>query len=365
MDDISQFLNGIEKSISNSKKNLSDASGVLEELDKAQTSLYEVLQKLNRAADQFSNGEFIRENIEIAFKLVDESKSSVFVENTAGAMLLSQEFSHSVFAGNLMEAVRDPNSLRMFLNYSGLESTITVDNNLDEVAGSLEDWGRAVLEVREARGGSRSTPERASKSWAVLFNNRQTSSPWAGIQQRRLSFAGKLAPYWQILDKGHANISLVSDRGGYATPTEAPTNFVSNTITDLEVMFKKELSNIKRSITRAKNKILKQADRARDLLAELDMLIVYVQENMGDVVGEISEEAALTNVVDRITERLSKTKSSIDKDKLKSIVNEVLETGTISSYNITSEGRVEVTASGATSRTRISVSVLLQMIAEG
>lgn len=366
MEDIGQFLVGIQKSIENSRSNLTITKEFINDLDKTQTNLKNVLDKLNTAIDRVNSDEFIRENIDIAFDLIRNNKNSIFIENIAHALLFSSEFNHSVFANNLIEAASQEESLYIYLNYAGLSSTITVDNNLDGVAGSLEDWGRAVLEVREATGGSKTSPERASQSWAVMFRNRQSSSPWIGIEQRRIQFAGKIAPYWEILDKGHANIHLVSDRGGYPTPSEAPARFVDKTSDELQDLFKKQISNIKRSITRTKNKLIKQVNAAKDLLLELDQLLLYVEENSGQLVGEISDEPVNTEtVVNRVIERLSKVKTSIDKEKLRVIVGEVLETGQISSYNLTSEGRVEVTAKGSRNRARISLNVLLQMIAEG
>jgi hypothetical protein len=366
MEDIGQFLVGIQKSIENSRENLNTTQDFVNDLDKTQANLRKVLEKLDSAIDRVNSDEFVRENVEIAFDLIRNSKNSIFVENAAQALLFSSEFNHSVFANNLIQSVSQEESIHVSLNYAGLNSTIIVDNNLNEVAGSLEDWGRAVLEVRDSQGGSKTSPERASQSWAVMFRNRLSSSPWAGIEQRRIQFAGKPAPYWEILDKGHANIRLVSDRGGYATPSEAPTRFVDKTTEDLQELFKKQLINIKRSITRAKNKLIKQTNTAKNLLLELDELFFYVEENSAQLMGEISDEPVDTEVVvNRVIERLSKVKTSIDKEKLRVIVSEVLETGQISSYNLTSEGRVEVTAKGSRGRARISLNVLLQMIAEG
>ncbi len=357
------FLSAISKSIKDARDNVSKADKTLDDVYNSQQNLEKVIEKLQNALSELSSDLVIRKSIEDIFEFIKIQKSSLLVSRIGEALLSSSEFDDPVFAPYLIQAASKPDSLLMFLNYSGLGSTITVDNNLNEVAGSLEDWGRAVSAVR---GKTRTDPEQASSSWANLFSSKSNNSLWNNIQQERAIFSGKLAPFWEILDKGHANIHLSSDRGGYATPTEAPTHFVSDTIDDLEELFKKQILSLEKSLLRAKEKLIKKSELAKTLLLELNDISEFIDENSDRIVGEISDESVPVNtIISSIEERLKKTQAYIDTSKLKTIVEELLETGTVSSYKITSAGRIEVTASGSTSRARVSINVLLEMIAQG
>lgn len=363
MDDISEFLNSVDQSIQQAKRDVDSLKPVLDNIDKTISNLVEVRNKLISSFRQLDDDSVIRKSVEAAVQNINAAKTNTLLENISRAIDLSSEFGNPVFAPYLIQAASNPEALIINFQYSGLSSKIEVDNNMNAVAGSLEDWGRAVLAVR---GNSKSSPDQASSSWANLFRSRGNNNLWERIESERGIFSGKLAPFWEILDKGQSGIRLSSDRGGYPTPSEAPTHFIDNTIKELEDGFKRQLSNIKGSITRAKNKLSKKIERADSLLLELESLVNYADDNAGELADNISDEGAVVStIVTKIVDRYEKTRNSINQNKLQAIITEILETGTLANYSITADGRIEVTATGSSSRARVSLNTILQLIAEG
>lgn len=363
MEDISEFLNSLDKTIQQAKKDINILKPLLNDIDKVSSSLQEVKEKLNLSLMQLDNDDTIRKSVDSLFQSIKEIKTRTLMKYINEAINSSSEFNDPVFAPYLISAASNEESLIITLQYSGTTSRIEVDNNMNEVAGSLEDWGRAVSAVR---GNSKSNPDKASSSWANLFRGRSSNGLWESIERERGTFSGKLAPFWEILDKGHASIRLSSDRGGYPTPSEPPSHFIDNTIKELEESFKRRLSGVKSSITRAKNKITSKINKANTLLSELENLVQYVDSNAGELAENISDENPIASkIIDRIEERFSRTRASINREKLQTIVTELLETGEVSSYYINPDGRIEVTATGSVDRARVNINTLLQMIAEG
>ncbi len=363
MEEISEFLETLEKSIQSAKKEVNNLKPLLSNIDETMGKLIEVKGKLNNSLIQLDSDEITRKSVESLFQSIEEEKSTTLLRYITDAISFSSEFNDPVFAPYLLRAAEKDNAIIVSLQYAGTSSKIEVENNMNEVAGSLEDWGRAVS---SARGNSKSSPDKASSSWANLFRSKDSNGLWESIEKERGIFSGKLAPFWEILDKGQASARLSSDRGGYPTPSEAPTHFIDNTIKDLEESFKRRLSGIKSSITRARNKLKSKINKAEILMLDLENLIDYSDSNIGEISENISDgNSTVLSIVEKINSRYSKIKTSISQEKLQTIVAELLETGDVSSYYINPDGRIEVTAVGSSNRARVNINTILQLVAEG
>ncbi len=363
MEEISEFLDTLGKSIQQAKKDADSLKPILNEIDKTTLNLLEVKEKLNNAMLELENDDITRKSVDSLLQSVEEIKISTLVKHLSEAINSSSEFNDPVFAPYLLQAASKDEALIITLQYAGTSSKIDVENNMNAVAGSLEDWGKAVSAVR---GDSKSSPNKASSSWANLFRSKDSNSLWESIERERGIFSGKIAPFWEILDKGHASIRLSSDRGGYPTPSEAPSHFIDSTTKEIEESFKRRLSGIKSSVTRAKNKLKSKISKVDMLLIELENLIDFADSSMGEIAENISDEnPAVSKVLEKINNRYSKAQTSISQEKLQKVVSELLETGEVSSYYINPDGRIEVTATGSPNRARVNVNTLLQIIAEG
>lgn len=363
MDESFEFLQALQTSIQQAKKDVERLKSILGNVDETKLNLIEVREKLSSSLNQLDSDDVVRKNVDTLFREIKEVKENILLKHISEAISSSSEFNDPVFAPYLLQAASNEEALIVTLQYSGTSSKIEVDNNMNAVAGSLEDWGRAVSAVR---GDSKSNSNKASSSWANLFRSKSSNSLWESIERERGIFSGKLAPFWEILDKGHSGIRLSSDRGGYPTPSEPPSHFIDDTIKELEGAFKRRLSSIKGSITRAKAKLNSKISKADRLLLELDNLIDYADSTAGEITENISDEGSIaSDVVQKVLSRYDKTRGLINNEKLLVITRELLETGEVSSYYINPDGRIEVTAPGSVGRARINISTILQLISEG
>src|SRR5690349_13985536 len=141
----------------------------------------------------------------------------------------SDEFSKPWYKEALANVAQEPDIYRIVPYGSGWGMRISVIIGFDEAAGTISDWAHGITGYRDELGvryGSEGTNRglKATNYWyRKVYKN-------AGLAnetfQNRLSYAGKPAPFWQILNSG--SISLPSDRkdGSFNPVPSAPTDFI-------------------------------------------------------------------------------------------------------------------------------------------
>lgn len=209
---------------------------------------------------------------DISTEFTEERISNrVLVESLELALTLNKEFNDPFFKDGLLLACNDPKSIQLFYSRDG---NVQVFINLDETAGTINDYAGAVKAVRKAiaetpnKNGRPKAPMTsgavASHFWAEKFYGpaREGKSvsrrKWSTKRKRyythdvtaeqvakywntmkaRMALFGKPAPYWEIIDKG--SMIMSGDKGGEAYPANPPTHFVENAQNRIKQLFERK-----------------------------------------------------------------------------------------------------------------------------
>lgn len=249
----------------------------------------------------------------------------------------------------LFLAAADKDAYKVYeLGGTGWNTRLSFSINFDETAGRLEAWARGVKltrrdlgsKVPRKGGGEKQQRKRelsalsASRAWAGIFGHRNATRKAAYVKtiRSRLSYSGRVAPFWQLLDKG--SIPLASDRGGYPTPKGKPTNFIHNATQVMEEYTKNVLKQYKAEYDNLTNEYYKYEDEFEAALLRMDSLIDKIKLDL--------------KVVEKVKQEYMKDAKYIDNTKLERAVQSVIE-------GFLTEGRVEISATGAGKRIRPSV----------
>lgn len=254
------------------------------------------------------------------------------------------EYDWPMYRRALYLAAADKDAYSVYnLGGTGWNTRLSFTINLDKTAGRLEAWATGVKLARKSFGTKvprRGSKKRelsalsASRAWAGIFGHRSTSTKakYAETIKRRLSYSGRVAPFWQLLDKG--TIPMPSDRGGYATPKGEPTHFIQNAQEVMERYTKNVLNGYKKQYDELINDYYLYEEEADAALANMDSLINKIKLDL--------------KVVEKVKQEYQKDAKYIDDTKLERAVQRVVEGGLTS-------GRIEITASGSGKRIRPSV----------
>jgi hypothetical protein len=221
----------------------------IDEVESTAESTREFINKLNGAIRRQTNA---IEKAEAQIKLMrDERKyvagikpqiqkdalklsKDILFNNVLKALRTNKEFDEEVYRLRLFEAVEDNDTYIVRITGTGFESRVAVDVLLDKSAGRLNMWAAAIKAVRSELGvviprkdakRYRKAAIRASLAWRRLYE----SGAYISTVQKRLAAAAKTAPFWSILNFGTPPVgAMSSDRGGFSTPKNRPTNFVDS-----------------------------------------------------------------------------------------------------------------------------------------
>ena len=338
----------------NYKYNSSRSS--LVKLDWIRRQRDELAEKIYNLEDSLSNQEQnVQEsasyealsNIETEGKAVDILRTKVI-----DACIESPEFDEDFFRSRLLRVCTS-----RAINLSLVTGELVVNILLDEVAGSLTDYASAIRVVRDQLSEDRKSPapsrELSSKFWKEKFYgparegktvtrrvyNKETKQyttkditaqqidKYWYTMQLRMSEAGGIAPFWEILDKGSQFFSSYEDSGGEGYPVTEPTNFVDKTITAIQELFRTDRREYEDYLYRQCDRMREQIDEGKSALDEVDRMISEL---------ESVDEAAL--LMEKIGERIEYA----DREKIESLLNEI-RSGRIESFHLVGGNRVELT----------------------
>lgn len=168
------------------------------------------------------------------------------------AIQTNQEFDNKYYRKALFEAIDDDDTYIVRMAGSGFSSTIRVTIDLNRTAGRLNLWGAAVKAARQQLGlkvprkNNKAFDKKAkgaSRAWARIYND--GGKEYNLTIRTRLAAAGKVAPFWSILDDGTPP-GLSSDRGGYPTPKNKVTNFESKAQVNVNARLAKVFIDLKK-----------------------------------------------------------------------------------------------------------------------
>lgn len=256
---------------------------------------------------------------------------------------VSTEYGQSILLNPLMKAAEKDENFNYTVVRHGWDSRLNVNVDMDRTAGTIEQWALGIKKTRELLGLENKEPIKASDAWRTKIwpGHSATNSPYITTMEHRFQEAGALAPYWELLDKGLVPMS--SDYGGTAYPPVKATNFTEKTEKEIKKLFKDSLLKRKQNYEKV----------VTSLLEEKEML--QLKNNNVLTILELLEQADFDKI-ESIYAKFRNVRDSTNLPKLNTAILESLRGIGVS--NVTKEGRLEITAAGASKRIRIPVSQL-------
>jgi len=336
-------------------------------LDKLNAILENIIDTKHRVAnviDQATSGELVSQ---VASDLAEEARenyNTILINKARNALLVSEEFDNAVYRLPLMEVLRDPDAFVIEPSINGWASRLKIENNLDELAGTLEEWAKAVEYVRETHDWNKAEPNKASEAWAKWYRGRGASYWQVAIAERlqASSEGGAIAPFWELLDKG--SVPLASDKGGFPTPRGTATHFIDDTITEIRRQFNNKLSLAHRDFEMFMSKAKNSHEMLVRLSKDIDNMIAIIVDILYGGIVEVPAKDPVEAALEKVSARYGDIMEFADINKVKRILQDLLLVGEVYSFPVTVEGRVEVTRSGSGRRARFSVSTLYQILGE-
>lgn len=225
----------------------------------------------------------------------------ILKEEIRAATIINKEFAQSIFLDRLLGVAGFSGLYWMVSTGPQMTNVIIL---MDEVAGNLEEYARAVTAVRAKNLENRegvpkafasflASPSMRSHFWAEKFygvavegkplkTSKGKERPDKAEKYRqkyfntiesRLALCESPAPFWELLDKGVLKMS--SDIGGVPYPVAIPTNFVNKAIARIKNSIAQRVSNKMAKYTKLKQDKLR---KAYEYIAEIEMNIGMLEE---------------------------------------------------------------------------------------
>ena len=322
---------------------------LLAELDGLAGNMVRQLNSVNVALDELKRGNrtssrVIEAEIDRILYPVRENAPFYLSDEVYLAATSTDEYSQPILLGPLMEAAKSTENFTFSVSRHGWSSRLSVTVDMDPVAGTIEQWAMGVKRARELlKNPLGKDPIKSSDAWKTkIWSTRGSGgSPYQTTIGNRLSESGAIAPYWKLLDEGIVPMS--SDRGGYPWPPLRATNFTQKTEEKIKSVFYEQMAAARSRFNRVIEKLTKEQELLEANINKLDTIIEAIQR--ADFAAIESIYAKFRNIRD-----------SVDLAKVnRAIMESLLGIGV---SRVTKEGRLEITASGATKRIRIPVSAL-------
>lgn len=342
-EDVLDYTKELEKSVESTSQFLRKLRGGRRRL----------INKMKKADEQVALMKNVDRYVESIIPAIQKEVAKNAADVLQGSMLEairgSHEFDWPTYRKALFLAAEDQDTYKIYnLGGRGWNKRLTFTINLDASAGRLEAWSRGIklyrkdLKVKVPRKGSKkreTSALQASRAWGGIFGNRSVNNIFQKTIRARLNYSGAVAPFWQLLDKGVVPMS--SDRGGYPTPRNEPTNFVHKAQLTMEDFTKNVLKNEKILY----EKLFRDFNKFRD---DADIQL----ERINSLVDKISLDL---QVMKRVNQEFDSVMKYIDSTKLEKAVQLIRE-------GLLTGGRVELTATGSRKRIRPSVSKIAGLL---
>lgn len=239
-----------------------------------------------------------------------------FAEN---ALTASEEFDLPIFRNRLESAIFNPKTIELLLVGERLEVFV----NLDQTAGTLDDYANAIKATREIirqknKGRYIKDPQVASQIWKEKFygsaregrnitpltTNRKNRTSIYRQQYRwtinmRVAHFQSLAPFWRILD--HGTVFLGSSWGGTEYPAIKPTNFVGKAVAEIRKQFTEYVKTAKQYLAEI-NQNVKYIDSAISYIQTISKQILenperkFILQQVQRILGSKFSEANQTRL---------------------------------------------------------------------
>lgn len=334
-----EYVNSLEKDLEPTKAYLYRLYGARRRLNNAVNKALEEVKVINNPVRYMASNESKFK------KYALETAKTVLYYEFLNAISINEEFSLPEYVSALDSAISSDGTYKIHFTGSGWNKIINVTISLRDTAGNTKLWAQAVKNYRSSLGIK--IPRKNSK----LFDKMalQASRAWAGMWSRkdpkllktiqgRLSSIGNKPAFWEILDKGTPP-AMSSDRGGYPTPKNKQTNFVA----DAEISTNDYLKTYMQSQRREADKLLSSVEgEINTLKVELSKLNKIIESTKFDY-----------QLLRKVKESFGESSEGISDAKLIKAL-QLYRQGIM-------EGTIELTARGASRRTRKSLRSLYRL----
>lgn len=231
----------------------------------------------------------------------------ILIKHVKNALNSSAEFSQPLYSRGLLEACSQEGIIDL-IKFNVTSGTFQVEILMNRFAGTLEDWANAVKKVREQIHkdskrmgvadanlasymfyekyfsvdvyGKGLPPIPYMSKGKIKFREVKTEKykgKYTATINKRLEASSKLAPWWEILDKGTSNVKLSSDRGGYSSIFTSPTNFVEKARQEIyrvgRELYEDRLASEKKDAQRIAKNVRRRIKELEQIIAEIESYI--------------------------------------------------------------------------------------------
>jgi hypothetical protein len=311
-----------------------------------------LVNKISKAEKEFSTvknpDKYVKSILPAIEKDVREVAADILESSILEAIRDNVEFDWPLYRKSLFLAAKDKDTYKVYnLGGTGFNTRLTFTMDFNKTAGRLEDWARGVkltrkdLQVKVPKKGSKKRETSAllaSRAWGGIFGSRNADPQgrFAKTIKSRLSYSGRVAPFWQLLDKG--TVPMGSDRGGYPTPRGKPTNFIQRAQESMEGYTKNVLNGYKANYEKLVSNYEAAIAELQEALVRINVLVEQIELNV--------------KVINKIKQSYEGNAKYIDSNKVEKAL-QLIQQGL--------EGRVELTATGSKRRTRPTLSQIARI----
>jgi hypothetical protein len=268
---------------------------------------------------------------------IKKDAPTILIREIDLAISINREFDAPIYRFLLYEVAKDETIYKFITKGSGWFTDMATQIVFESVAGNISDYARGITGYRQALktkiGKGKDSGRRATVSWIKTTFNNPTKLEQTILG--RIGYASRQAPFWQILDSGSTNLASDRGDGSYNPFPSTPTDFIGSAERQINGEF---LSQFIPQVAEWNT----ETNLLRD---EIDVATQH-QESIRESIRNISTDFAKSR---DIIQRLGKDKSYISENKLAEAIRKYKAGEEFDSTAI------ELTASGAPSRTRISV----------
>lgn len=304
----------------------------LRKINRDQKTLLTNIEQFQVRRREAMRHDFLEEEIDEKIIELKDSAKEVYAEEIKTALTSAPEFAFAGYVTGLLSIIEDDSWITITRSTrTGFSTSLLVNLNMNSVAGTTADWAAGVEAVRDDLAISGKDATKRSAYWAgnIYSTRGSANGPYAETISARIEASNKPAAFWELLDKGNVTVGLPSDIGGYATPKNKATRFVSNVERKIKSTFREWIKRKKVAFDK--------------YIEELDNGIISMKDSYDELSFVLTEVETKFELIKDIANRYNRKYGDIDPRKVISAMNSAAE-----AYD-----RVDVAKKGA-KRLRIS-----------
>lgn len=226
-----------------------------------------------------------------ALTAAKEAAPVLYKKNVRLAVATAPEYAFDSFLAPLLSIGDDEDLYSITKTGAGWASSISVNLNMDSVAGDIDDYARGVDAMRDILGIKEGRdPDKASMIWRTKIYGK---GPYYKTVKGRIAESGAKAPFWSLLNDGTKNVNMSSDTGGSAYPSNRGTRFVHKAEEEIKSYFlvNFQLAKIRydRGVEYIEDAIAEATGTLNSLQSEIDRMA-----RDSEILNQIAREIGVT-----------------------------------------------------------------------